>query len=560
MQLKICSIAVKLGLVFASACLVFWYFVSFCTQNSISIDHPQSFVAINLPRQCHPNSITIAPNGNFAIWEDKRRDALVSRDSYSLSGLIIGKLASDYSYSFIGPVGPSGLEPIGWDQSGSNLYLSDNTNTVWKYDITQNRVRIVTPSKPIFRRTIISSTVPIDEFYLTRTLNDDNFWNNKISERAETTWLSFGHNDVSFAYLGAQDLKLRQSKIQGISNVFTVRGYRPDSVTGQLTEPRSQVNHRLQDNKHILLASAEASPMTQGSRDPPSSSARLLYSFDGVHSVKLDINGRSIEFPLCTTSGLSPIQPPMIASQRFYLDATGNYFEILVAKNTDFSSNKVAIFVHGGPFSSHFDKLSDKTAQIALRWGYDVIFAGYPGSADIGPGSGGFLIDSADSTKMAGQHLSAFIQSQGYQEADIIANSFGYGFAVSVLNGTQPFQRSRAVFVAPLVRLREPEEWIYDARAIERQAAFELLAFSNSHNRDKFKSFLKTLNPCETVSVKYWVFGELDTVSKPKDLGQRTLDSLKDGRCGKIYIMGGLNHEQVRPSFKFWELFFSGRL
>ena len=185
---------------------------------------------------------------------------------------------------------------------------------------------------------------------------------------------------------------------------------------------------------------------------------------------------------------------------------------------------EAVIYFHGGPPASRVDDYKSDMVERLIEPGRDMISAEYSGTI----GGGAALTRRLAARGMAAivedvDAIARWLERRGYRRVYVIGQSFG---GVPTLVAVARHRRlfAAAFFIAPLLRVQNPEEWArtgsgLQATAADTQRASERSWYGSDDNRARFAAALQALIADGGLSAAdRFYFGGRDALSLPAHL------------------------------------------
>lgn len=181
------------------------------------------------------------------------------------------------------------------------------------------------------------------------------------------------------------------------------------------------------------------------------------------------------------------------------------------------------VYFGGGPGADHFRHVaSGAVVRHLLGRHLTVYVPNYSGSLGAGPDLVRRLaVDGPGSIDEDVRLLSGFLREQGIDAPYIVGESLG-GIPAAALSRAV---RGRIVFIVPLIRFRDLEEWVEETRTPWRhvttrsQRRFESAMLDMPAKKQQWSAYLSGLYGAERIRQDaLFVFGTMDTASRPDDL------------------------------------------
>lgn len=532
------------------------------------------------PEWCGFNRILIGPSGSeIAVWGSEREHLLGTRTPPPFALLAVGRLSdkgSDEGHRLGFYRGPDLTIPIRWASDGRLLYARATRDRIVALDpesgLVEERGLLESAWKYVDLRATthgdLSALEDPDLLALAKRVGTD-FYRGHATLGDRVTFLGARTGDLDLIRTGpgpASPPKLRASYTRWILGFPDDRDFeggiayvgaegkdgtrflpyqRPlvDLATGQVAGKYN--------GTEILLRreGALAAPLGQLRRKLASGGVILDASLSGGNLVLLTQSGRgdvgisrlngsgltdralcTLPLRLATTPAGFPLaRDDTIKVRIFGIDSAGREafapgLPIATAYRAGTSrSRDVIVSFNGGPTASLADHYMPLTKLRMLSPGRDLIAVDYSGS--VGGGMALTRRLTVGGMKAIEEDVDALVKwldRQGYRRVFLEGGSFG-GIPAMIALSRFPSKFAAAFLPAPLLRLRQPEDWApngdfhrLDPRG---QRAFEEAIFGGAAGRDLFAADLDRLVAQTSLRASHhFVFSRHDRSSQAADL------------------------------------------
>lgn len=248
--------------------------------------------------------------------------------------------------------------------------------------------------------------------------------------------------------------------------------------------------------------------------------ASISYDLNGVGIVNMWGGNFALEKPIPVCTGAVRSIPKIVQPIALSDENSAFLYEYSIG-GRKLSDKKAVIFFHGGPASTIRDNPYPEVVRNLLNRDTDIFYVDYLGSALTGSRYG--LSGTAPAKRMTQSHRDLALGFRDklapYGKIVIISESFG-AVPANIIRKQNILPVSDYIYIAPLLKLRSPGEWLEDVRGTEMQGLFENSAFGGSPAaREEMGILVEDISQYRGSNDRMtYIFGENDAVSREDDL------------------------------------------
>lgn len=521
---------------------------------------------------CIFNKVLQSSGGPVSFWRSSKIDPLAPAISGE-SNLVVA-VPNDRGFTFLNLPTPVPVEPLVWSSDSSLLYVRYGEDQVGKIDVDTAVMTFVGKIPTNLNHVNISVGNEADLAALLSNPKPSILNMFKRSQNAVREWILVHGSNASYAYIDGETLRFRGD--------VTVNAFAPTARNPMFVKNRKGIEQLVFDSwshegTHSSPFRSIRSEDTLTIKDrvrlrtsdngqelSPAYGAKFINaSSSGVYvsSLYLSVKGQ-INLRLQKSGGSYLRDKPVC--REMIKQSAGNAPEIklsAIGLVSDTGSNEVietgllyqlnsrektpdlVIQFGGGPALPLDDDILPNLTKDLLGQGVSVLRVEYPGSSDRESDRQAFSMAPANSLTSGAHSIDQWIRSnrRRFRHIIVVGESFG-AIEARLLQNLRPIGVRRYIYVAPLVRLKDPKEWAAGPNVIsvDRQLIFENNVFGGAIGRRAFASDLVEIWAYPSAGVNDDFFFALnDAKSDVRDLSIRV---------GSASVLRNVSHGNISSS------------